>query len=45
MASFHTGGTQAVLADGSTRFLSENIDTALFQRLGSISDGAVVGEF
>lgn len=45
MASFHTGGTQAVLADGSTRFLSENIDTALFRGLGSISDGAVIGEF
>ncbi len=45
MASFHVGGTQICLADGSTRFLSENIDTTLFQRLGSVGDGAVVGEF
>jgi prepilin-type N-terminal cleavage/methylation domain-containing protein len=45
MASFHTGGTQVCLADGSTRFLSENIDSVLFRNLGSVADGAVVGEF
>lgn len=45
MASFHTGGTQVMLADGSTRFASENIDTTLFRRLGSIGDGSVVGEW
>ena len=45
MASFHTGGTQVLLADGSTRFTSENIDTTTFRKLGSIGDGAVVGEW
>jgi len=45
MASFHTGGTQVLLADGAVRFLSENIDTTTFQRLGSMGDGAVIGEF
>jgi len=45
MASFHTGGTQVLLADGSTRFASENIDTTLFRQLGSIGDGGVIGEW
>lgn len=45
MASFHVGGTQVLLADGSTRFLSENIDFGTFNLLGSIGDGQVVGEF
>ena len=49
--SFHTGGAQFVLADGSVRFISENIDSTntspigTFQRLGIRNDGLVVGEF
>ncbi len=43
--SSHTGGAQFVLADGSVRFISENIDTPTFQKLGQISDGQIVGEF
>ncbi len=43
--SSHTGGAQFVLADGSVRFISTNIDTPTFQKLGQISDGQVVGEF
>jgi prepilin-type N-terminal cleavage/methylation domain-containing protein/prepilin-type processing-associated H-X9-DG protein len=43
--SFHTGGAQVALADGSVRFLSENIDMATFFRLFAVADGEVLGEF
>jgi len=43
--SDHIGGAQFVLCDGSVRFLSENIDYATYQRLGSRRDGQPVGEF
>jgi len=43
--STHTGGCQVCLADGSVRFLSENIDYTTQQRLAFIDDGNVLGEF
>lgn len=48
--SYHRGGAQFVLADGSVRFLSENINSVnsplgTFQRLGIRDDGLPVGEF
>lgn len=44
--SLHDGGAHFVLADGSVRFLSENIDHAgTFQALGGRADGKVVGQF
>lgn len=43
--SRHTGGAQFVLADGSVRFLSENINHPTYQYLGGRSDGQVIGEF
>ncbi len=43
--SLHTGGCQAVLGDGSVRFLSENLDTQTIRRLCNPSDGEVLGEF
>lgn len=43
--SRHRGGVQVTLADGSTRFISENIDLLTWQRLGNRKDGEVVGEF
>jgi prepilin-type N-terminal cleavage/methylation domain-containing protein/prepilin-type processing-associated H-X9-DG protein len=43
--SRHTGGVHAVLADGSVRFVSENVDLLTWQRLGARADGAPLGEF
>ncbi len=43
--SFHTGGTQVTLADGSSRFISENIDTTTWLNLLAQADGNVLGEF
>jgi prepilin-type N-terminal cleavage/methylation domain-containing protein/prepilin-type processing-associated H-X9-DG protein len=43
--SFHTGGAHVVLADGSVRFLSENLDWLVLKRLVGSQDGFVVGEF
>lgn len=43
--STHTGGLNVVLGDGSVRFLTENLDTVVRQRLGYIADGKGVGEF
>jgi prepilin-type N-terminal cleavage/methylation domain-containing protein len=43
--SRHEGGAQFVLADGSARFISENIDYMTYQRLGDRRDGQVIGEF
>jgi prepilin-type N-terminal cleavage/methylation domain-containing protein/prepilin-type processing-associated H-X9-DG protein len=43
--SRHTGGAQFLLADGSVRFLSENINHPTYQSLGGRSDGQVIGEF
>lgn len=43
--SRHEGGAQFVLADGSARFISENIDYMLYQRLGDRRDGEPIGEF
>jgi hypothetical protein len=43
--SRHIGGVHVLLLDGSTRFVSNNIDINTWQHLGAISDGNVVGEF
>lgn len=43
--SFHAGGAQVTLGDGSVRFVSSNIDTATFRSLGTIAGGEVIGEF
>lgn len=43
--SQHPGGIHVLLADGSTRFLSENIDTTIRTNLARISDGQTIGEF
>lgn len=43
--SFHAGGVQAAMADGSVRFLSQNIAAQTLAGLITIQKGEVVGEF
>ena len=43
--SFHTGGAQVGLADGSVRFISENVDARVFVNACTRSGGEVIGEF
>ena len=43
--SRHTGGAHVLLGDGSVRFASDNIDTTLWQALGSTSGEETVGEW
>ncbi len=45
MYSFHVGGAQVLLADGSVRFLSENISGATLVGLITLQGGEVLGEF
>lgn len=44
-SSKHTGGAQFALADGSVRFISQNLDRSVLLRLGGKADGDVIGEF
>ncbi len=44
-SSWHKGGVQFVLCDGSVHFLSENVDYNTFRNLGERSDGNPIGEF
>ena len=43
--SMHEGGVHAGMADGSVRFLSENINGPLYSYLGQRADNQVLGEF
>lgn len=43
--SYHIGGAHFGMADGSVRFISENIDLNLYQALATIRGGEQVGEF
>jgi prepilin-type N-terminal cleavage/methylation domain-containing protein len=43
--SFHTGGAQVCLGDGSVKFVSENIDLNLWRGVGSMSGDEVLGEW
>ncbi|MEZ6132201.1 MAG: DUF1559 domain-containing protein [Planctomycetaceae bacterium] len=43
--SYHTGGIQVGLGDGSIRFISENLDFSTLQKLCSMNDGLTIGEF
>ncbi|MFN9719089.1 MAG: DUF1559 domain-containing protein [Planctomycetota bacterium] len=44
-SSYHNGGAQFVFADGSVKFLSENINPQTYTRLGNREDLELVGEF
>lgn len=41
----HEGGGQFLLGDGSTRFVSENVDGTTYSRVGARADGNVIGEY
>ena len=43
MASFHPGGVMVVFADGSTRFLTENVDATAALRIASMQEGLSPG--
>lgn len=43
--SYHTGGCHIGLADGSSRFVSENINLGTWRALGTRAGGEVIGEF
>jgi prepilin-type N-terminal cleavage/methylation domain-containing protein len=43
--SWHTGGCQAAMGDGSVRFLSENMDVLILKRIAGSQDGFVTAEF
>ncbi len=43
--SYHVGGAQFTLADGSVRFISQNVDLGLYRATASIGGGEVVGEY
>ncbi|MGE0756889.1 MAG: DUF1559 domain-containing protein [Pirellulaceae bacterium] len=43
--SYHPGGVQTCLGDGSVRFVSENVALLVWQALGSRGGSEVLGEF
>lgn len=45
LTSYHTGGAHVLLADGGTRFLSENTDLLVIQKLSVRDDGLTIGEW
>jgi prepilin-type N-terminal cleavage/methylation domain-containing protein len=44
-SSTHTGGAQVLLADGSARFVSDNVDSNVWNNAHTRSGGEVQGEF
>ena len=43
--SFHTGGAHCTLADGSVKFVSDNISTLIWNYAGARADGNVIGDW
>lgn len=44
-SSYHPGGAQGVLCDGSTRFFAETIDVTTWRAIGSRDGGEVVSDY
>jgi prepilin-type N-terminal cleavage/methylation domain-containing protein len=45
LLSAHAGGVHSVIADGSVRFLSANVNLQILKRLATRDDNLVVGDF
>ena len=45
VSSYHVGGAHILLADGSVRYLSNNVDPRVFQALITRDGGEVIGDF
>ncbi len=43
--SWHVGGAHFTLADGTVRFVSDNVDLQLYRKLATRAGGEVVGEY
>jgi prepilin-type N-terminal cleavage/methylation domain-containing protein/prepilin-type processing-associated H-X9-DG protein len=43
--SYHSGGVNALLADASVRFISDNVDVLTYQNLGTRAGGEVAGTY
>jgi prepilin-type N-terminal cleavage/methylation domain-containing protein len=43
--SMHSGGVNALIGDGTVRFIQENINLLTFQRLGNRNDGNPIGDY
>ena len=43
--SRHTGGAMHLLCDGSVHFISNSVELDLYQNLGSMAGGEIIGEF
>lgn len=43
--SYHVGGVNVLIGDGSVRFVADGIDGSIWRALGTRSGGEVVGEF
>ena len=43
--SYHSGGVNCVLGDGSVRFVSDRIDGSIWRSLGTIAGGEIVSGF
>jgi type II secretory pathway pseudopilin PulG len=44
-SSYHAGGVQFLIADGSVRFISDKIESSTYANLSTIDDGNKLGEF
>jgi hypothetical protein len=45
LLSYHAGGVQICLGDGSVRFLGENVELETIKKLATRDDNQPIGEF